>query len=240
VILGYHLVDGGTALSIDLSGEAFRAQMQSLRSLAQPVSLETAIAGQRETSSTRTRVVVTFDDAYRNFYTHAWPILKELEIPATLFVPVGFIEGDGEPPIDGHELTGPMSWEELTEVSQSGLVSIGSHSWSHPDLRRLGTDEIDRELGASRETLQDRLGVEVESFCYPRGLWSVGTDRLVGKQYRLAVVGGGRRLKAQTTVLTRLPRTPVRRGMGADLSSVLSSAVWVEEWAADLVRRFFR
>ena len=50
-------------------------------------SLKDAVADRAEPTA-----VVTFDDAYRSVYDHAYPVLRERHIPATLFVPTDYIE----------------------------------------------------------------------------------------------------------------------------------------------------
>src|SRR2546430_2738495 len=49
---------------------------------------------------------------------------------------------------------------------------IGPHTISHPDLTRLSPAELDRELCASKNALEDLLGQRVTSFAYPKGRWN--------------------------------------------------------------------
>lgn len=75
-------------------------------------------------------VLITFDDGYRSMYQYAWPILKSWKIPAVVAV-VGSWENDThEVDFDGRKLPREklMSWAELRELADSGLVEIGSHS----------------------------------------------------------------------------------------------------------------
>jgi peptidoglycan/xylan/chitin deacetylase (PgdA/CDA1 family) len=249
-VLGYHLVGAGTSSPVDLPEALFRRQMEELADAADVLPLEEAVARVREPGSgaeaasgpgsARPLAVVTFDDAYRNFRETAFPILEELGIPATLFVPVGFVEGEHPPPIGPAPLPA-ASWTELEEMVATGLLTVGSHSWSHPELPTLPEEEVDRELTSSREHLEDRLGVAVRSFCYPRGLWTPRVERRVARVYELATIGGGRRFgprvrRGHLNPL-RIQRVPLRADGPFTLRPVLRARVWLEEWIADAVRR---
>jgi biofilm PGA synthesis lipoprotein PgaB len=80
-------------------------------------------------------VLITFDDGYRSVYVHAWPILKMFRIPAVINVVGSWMEQKGTVDFDGKELPRGqlLSWGELREMSQGGLVEIGSHTF---DLHR--------------------------------------------------------------------------------------------------------
>jgi biofilm PGA synthesis lipoprotein PgaB len=80
-------------------------------------------------------VLLTFDDGYRSMYDHAWPLLKMLRIPSVVAVVGTWEEDQGEVNFDGHKITRDklMTWQQLRELSESGLVEIGSHSY---DLHR--------------------------------------------------------------------------------------------------------
>jgi peptidoglycan/xylan/chitin deacetylase (PgdA/CDA1 family) len=98
-VFGYHRVVGdfrrAAASSIPalcVSQTTFRRQMEMLRARFEPVSLETAIDilnGRRH--SRRTAVTITFDDGYRDVHRWALPVLKDLGMPATVFVPTGYV-----------------------------------------------------------------------------------------------------------------------------------------------------
>jgi peptidoglycan/xylan/chitin deacetylase (PgdA/CDA1 family) len=60
------------------------------------------------------------------------------------------------------------TWEELAALAKAGH-EIGSHSMTHPLLSQCSDAEIEHEVRASRQLLQQRLGVPVDSFCYPNG-----------------------------------------------------------------------
>lgn len=261
VVLAYHLVGSGTGSPVDLPVELFRHQLDELVERARPLDFATAVAAlaagrpatavgpaippgdfggsaspEKAPADDRPAVAVTFDDAYRNFATRAWPLLAERGIPVTLFVPVGFVEGDSPAPIRGTERLPPISWSELGELATEGLA-IGSHTWSHPDLTRLSAARVRDELRRSRVALEDRLGVPVTSFCYPRGLWSRRVEPLVAETYELAAVGGGGRSSSRRLRPLRIQRVPLRADGPDSLLPVLESPVWLEERLADTARR---
>ena len=238
-VLAYHLVGGGSQLVVDLSLPTFERQMQELRNETRPTSLA-ELWGSRAQRSSTPSVAVTFDDAFDNFRQIAWPQLAKLEIPVTLFVPVAFVEGSLGSPFDDAWTGDPMSWSDLRDLAANDLLSIGSHSWHHADLRALGDRELRDDLLRSRRILEDRLGLAVHVFCYPRGQWNGRVESVVREVYEMAVIGGGRRVSARSSDPFRVERTSLRNDMPDTLSGFLQREVCVEEWAADQVRRRIR
>lgn len=76
-------------------------------------------------------VLITFDDGYQSVYEHAWPILKMFRIPAVIAVVGNWLEEKEQVNFDGKTVPRAqlLSWDELREMGQSGLVEIGSHSF---------------------------------------------------------------------------------------------------------------
>jgi peptidoglycan/xylan/chitin deacetylase (PgdA/CDA1 family) len=106
-VLGYHRIvdaidrDAPLNASLCMTTAAFARQMQQLREHLEVLPLATAmqaVAG--KVSLLRDAATVTFDDGYRDLYLRAAPILAELGIPATAFVPTGFADGQRYLPHD--------------------------------------------------------------------------------------------------------------------------------------------
>jgi peptidoglycan/xylan/chitin deacetylase (PgdA/CDA1 family) len=92
------------------------------------LSLEEFVAsGERKSGRSERGVLLTFDDARRNFYDTALPVLKEFDARATLFAPTYWMSAPPGP-------TDPerfMSWEQLRASAASGLVDVQSHAHRH-------------------------------------------------------------------------------------------------------------
>jgi peptidoglycan/xylan/chitin deacetylase (PgdA/CDA1 family) len=187
--------------------------------------------GERATSA-----VLTFDDAYANFYDVVYPRLVARGMPALLYVPTGFIDGERPAPIRGTEGLPGCTWPQLREMAASGLITIGSHTVTHPSLTRISPTQVARELSASKDRLEAMLEQPVRHFCYPRGLWTRKIEPLVRQHYATATIGGGGTITAPFHPL-RLQRTPIRREFGPDLRPIVRGRVWLEERLADRVRR---
>jgi peptidoglycan/xylan/chitin deacetylase (PgdA/CDA1 family) len=122
-------------------------------------------------------MAITFDDALASVRQFALPILGDLGLTATVFVPTdhassgrpctweGLEDWIATPYAD--ELC-PMSWEEIGELADSGW-EIGSHTRSHPHLTRLADDALASELELSREESIRELGVPCRTIAYPYG-----------------------------------------------------------------------
>ena len=95
-VLTYHRVDrpgadAGRYPRLMVSPEVFAAQMQFVARRFRVLSMPELLAATRTGASLPPRaLVITFDDAYTDFATHAWPVLRQHDLPATLFVPTAF------------------------------------------------------------------------------------------------------------------------------------------------------
>src|ERR1035437_7820808 len=59
-----------------------------------------------------------------------------------------------------------LTWSEVRELQRYG-ISFGSHTVTHPQLRDLGKDDIEKELVNSKKAIEEKTGREVDSFAYP-------------------------------------------------------------------------
>jgi len=99
LMLSYHRVVGSYAAeeqtslnTLNIERETFRKHLEALHETHDIVSLEDALQvldGSR--TATRDVAVITFDDGYRDVYTHAFPVMRELRVPAVVYVPSAFI-----------------------------------------------------------------------------------------------------------------------------------------------------
>lgn len=215
----YHSVSGNLNLELDVPVPLFRRQMKFLAQTGRVIHYNHAIAAlQSQNISTPDAFVLTFDDGFVNFYTQVFPILRELHIPAMLFVTTGFVE-DGIPyPISGHISSHlnakPVTWDMLGEMLQSGLVTLGAHTHTHIDLSSGSEDQVIEELAKPKELFRQRLGLKVEHFAYPKALWNQTAENLVVQHYASAVISGGRKATPHQFNPYRIPRIPIRRSDG--------------------------
>lgn len=158
-ILYYHAVTAGRA-------GAFEAQMAYLRRSANVVHADHAGPLDPE----RPNVAVTFDDAFRSVRENALPALEKHRIPATIYVPTGWL---GRPPGWAMETSGDrdevvMSADEIAGLP-SDLIAIGSHTADHPRLTQLSQDEVDAQFTRSRQSLEALLGRTIDTLAFPYG-----------------------------------------------------------------------
>jgi peptidoglycan/xylan/chitin deacetylase (PgdA/CDA1 family) len=188
-ILMYHSI-GRDPHEHAVTPETFRRQVEFVRGAYPIVRLEQAGAVLAERDGVR-RVAITFDDAYTDFMEHAYPVIEELSVPCTVFVPTGYIGGWNEWRAAHLPRRRIMSGGQLGEVVASGLVDVGSHGVDHLSLRRLPVSRIRHQALESRRTLETLLGRRITTFAYPYGRlgdYSRVTGRvLVEAGYELAV-----------------------------------------------------
>lgn len=107
-------------------------------------------------------IVLTFDDNYQGFYDYALPILEKFKFPAAMFVHTNFV--------GSKEGRAKMDWPTLQQLAKGDLVTIGSHTLSHPsDITKLSPADQEREIVESKKVLEEKLGKPVPYFAYPDG-----------------------------------------------------------------------
>lgn len=122
-------------------------------------------------------LVVTFDDAHRSVLDLAKPILDDLGIPATVYVPTDFPDTDRLMAWAGYDVWAEtehadelrcLRWDELRAMAGEGW-EIGSHTCSHPKLTQLDDESLERELTRSKEICEREIGRPCVSIAYPYG-----------------------------------------------------------------------
>jgi len=107
-------------------------------------------------------VAITFDDGFRDVYTHALPVLQRFGFTASVYLPTAFI-GDQRCAFKKREC---LTWSEVRELRACGM-EIGSHTVNHPVLYQLSWPDIERELCESKMEIENELQSPVTSFSYP-------------------------------------------------------------------------
>ncbi|HWA29266.1 MAG TPA: polysaccharide deacetylase family protein [Lacunisphaera sp.] len=118
--------------------------------------------GQVGASNPDKLVAITFDDGFRDFHTHAFPVLRRHGFAASMYLPTAFI-GEERKAFKAREC---LTWTEVKQMRSDGM-EFGSHTVNHPELVRLGWPEIEQELRQSKETMEEQLEVPVDTFAYP-------------------------------------------------------------------------
>jgi peptidoglycan/xylan/chitin deacetylase (PgdA/CDA1 family) len=125
------------------------------------------------------RVVLTFDDGFRNVFENALQPLAQRHFRATEFLVAHCIGKLNEWDLREGEAPEPlMDAVQVGEWLRAGH-RIGSHSLTHPRLTRLSLRDAQEEILGSKKKLEDTFGVAVEDFCYPYGDWNHAVRDLV-------------------------------------------------------------
>ncbi|MFH1161301.1 MAG: polysaccharide deacetylase family protein [bacterium] len=111
-------------------------------------------------------VILTFDDAYASFYTHAWPLLKQYRVKATLFVPVAYI---GKTNIWDRGNDPILSADQLKQLLHQGGIEIGIHSFLHRSYAELAVEDMREDLENCFRTLEFHSIRTVRVLAYPYG-----------------------------------------------------------------------
>ena len=176
VVLMYHSVDPSTDYFMNVRPERFAAQMAYLKvSGRSVVSLSALALKLKNKEPLGGAIAITFDDGYRDNYTHAYPILQKHGFPATIFVTTDLIGKS-----DKRNLP-RLSEGELIDMERSGLIDIEPHSMSHPKLTELTGETVRAEIVGSKERLEQLLGKTCSHFAYPFGSISSEAERIVGE-----------------------------------------------------------
>lgn len=180
-ILMYHAITCVEQENIlNLPTDIFRRQMQHLSKHNYYVASLTEVAqlireGER---IPKNWVVLTFDDGHKDFYSQVYPLLKNEQFKATVFVIVNSLD-KGE---------SSLNWLQVQDLSKDNLIDFGAHTLTHRMLPLLDLEQAREEIFLSKQILETRLKEAIDSFCYPYGALNDSTKKLVKNAgYQVAV-----------------------------------------------------
>jgi len=181
VMLMYHAIQrshGVPAWPWAVSLPRFTAQLDFLRNHGWRTSTMRELAAQPDSWHGRT-VVITFDDGYVD-NLEAVDALRQRGMRASWFIVSGAIGKTPDWPDSGRPAGRLLNANELCEMDAAGM-EIGSHTVNHIRLPEAADADMERELLASKVTLEDLLGKPVGSFAYPYGAWNERCEAIVQK-----------------------------------------------------------
>jgi len=169
-ILMYHKVSDGPADGITIAAEKLQRQFYYIKkNRYQTISFEElATAIQTGKPLPAKPVILTFDDAYRDFMINAFPLLKSFEFKASVFIPVGFM---GKTNAWDHGSDRILSVNEIKELAATGIVEFGLHSFLHRSYAELDPAGIRNDLELCMQTLCYHNIPFVRVLAYPFGVF---------------------------------------------------------------------
>lgn len=205
-ILIYHRIGGDSGDEMDTPSGQFAEQLDALAG-HDVLALDDAL-DRLERGDERPSIVLTFDDGFADVYANAWPLLRERDMPFTVYVAGGLIGGRmrWEGSIGSSQGAPAVTWEELAEMQDSGLCTVGNHTFSHapPDV----VDET--ELDRCSDEIHARLGDPPRHFAWTWGVEVPALRPAIERRFRSAVTGSLGRNEPGHDPLC-LARIPVRR-----------------------------
>jgi peptidoglycan/xylan/chitin deacetylase (PgdA/CDA1 family) len=187
-ILLYHRMGPAVTDAMTVRTSVFASHLKYLQANGYTViplrRLTTYLAGNTPAPSARA-VVITADDGHESVYTGMFPLLRRYRIPVTLFIYPSAISNAKY----------ALTWQQLREMQDSGLVNIQSHTYMHhnfkQDKKRLAPETyarfVDMQLAKSKQVLEQRLGKQVDMLAWPFGIYD---DALIDKARQLGYVAG--------------------------------------------------
>ncbi len=171
-ILTYHSISEASS-PLPISTGEFRRQIEALASSnIRIVPLAELL------TSAEPAVALTFDDGYLDFYQQAWPILRDRNLPATVFLITSALDGGS------HNGRPCVNWSNVGELHREG-ITFGAHTATHPNLAQVTQQRAGQEILDSKFAIEDRLREPVEQFCYPYGVSTDPLRQFVGEHFEI-------------------------------------------------------
>lgn len=149
-------------------------------------------------------IMLTFDDGYKDNYDILFPLLKKYGLKATIFIIT-----------DTRWSKNFLSEANIIEMSRSGLVSIQSHTKSHPALTSLSRNALAAEMADSKAVITQLTGKAPVALCYPSGNINSTVKAATGEHYRYGVLNTGGQFTCGDDLLM-MKRVRINRGLSID------------------------
>lgn len=192
---------------------------------------------------------ISLDDAWRS-NLELVPIIEKYNVPITIFVPIEPVksgnywweyvpreEREAIKRLDYNEFChhvtkerqtktlerSCMTAEEISLLARHPLVSIQSHTLTHPILTCLPDELLEREINESKRQLEAIIGQEVNYFSYPNGTYTTREIEVVRKAYKMAFTTDLHYISLNDDILA-LPRIEITGRRYRDLLKIYN--IW--------------
>ncbi len=167
-ILAYHMVDPRFSWGVTrVPPRRFRKQIEFL--LNRSYSITTLTSYLKSKNETQNQLALTFDDGYTSIFEHALPILREYNVPASVFINPGFVGQYNTWDVNlGGTRCRHLTWKQLELLRREGW-EIGLHGLSHKDLTHLSPPQLEEEIALAQRLIVEKLGVCSKVISYPFG-----------------------------------------------------------------------
>lgn len=183
-VLMYHSIAYEPSNKLRVPAEDFDKEMKWLRdndyTALTPDELCACLTG--KTPFPQKSVMITLDDGYSDNYDNMYPTIKKYGLHATVFMITSKIDTNGF-----------LSRAQLKEMSDSGYVSVESHTVTHPALSDLSYSAQLKEMTDAKKTLEDLTGKPVDYLAYPSGKYnkdSIAAAKATGYKLCFLMEGG--------------------------------------------------
>ena len=171
----YHRFNENKYPSTNIKMDIFDQQMKSIKELGYEFYDPKLFISQFGEPKKNKKILITIDDGFKSFYNEAWPYLKKNKIPFILFVstePIG--------------KNGYMTWDEILEIENSEIGSIGHHSHTHDYLIDVNNDDFINDIETASKIFKEKLGYIPPIFSYPFGEYSLFMKNYISKNFKIA------------------------------------------------------
>jgi peptidoglycan/xylan/chitin deacetylase (PgdA/CDA1 family) len=224
-ILVYHRFDPVLAGATTVRTAVFEQQLDWLEAHHyRIVPLETVVQRLRGEAAPDgpQLAAITVDDGHVSVFRYLYPIIVRRHVKVTLFIYPSAISNASY----------ALTWEELREMAQSGLVTVQSHTFWHPNFHteraRLAPAAyrafVDTQLVRSKAVLESKLGVKISMLAWPFGIVDDDLEAAAaraGYDGAFAYAGGVARAGGDRFAVARIPVPDTARG--AAFAALLNS-----------------
>ena len=181
-IIMYHDIVAQKEVFFDVTPEEVEAHFKRIKEEGMtPISPDALLAHLRTGVPLPNKpVLLSFDDGYGGHYQYVYPLLKKYGYPGLFSIYLKKMEGKTK--------RTSVTWEQLKEMSADPLVTIASHTVTHPrDLRLLTDDELGKEIIETKHILEEQLGIPIRYFTYPEGKFDARVKQwVIAAGYKMA------------------------------------------------------
>ena len=165
-VIYYHdVVKGEGSTYMRINFERFKQQMLLLKKMGYETFVFQELGDKKILQWNRKHILITFDDGWLSNYDEIFDFMKAEGIKYNIFLETAKIGKDPK----------YLSWDTVREMYKSGLVGFGAHTFSHPDMSKLESLDLNQEIDAANEIINTELGFIPEDFCFPYGAYSQET-----------------------------------------------------------------